>query len=123
MRDCYACHRANYQAAPNHVGVRATTCADCHRIADWKGLLPGTHPEGSFVITAGPHRATLCADCHDPDINKDSTGGNNVTCIGCHTGAHAMGTMSAKHSGVMKFHWDAARPTFCRDCHPLGLNN
>ncbi|MDB4952700.1 MAG: hypothetical protein JWO36_269 [Myxococcales bacterium] len=123
LHDCYACHRPQYEAASNHVGNRPTTCASCHRLVDWHGLNPGTHPEAAFVISQGPHKLTLCAECHDPDVSPDSTNGANVTCVGCHTGAHDMTPMTAKHADVGKFHWDPARPTFCRDCHPLGLNN
>ena len=121
-RDCYACHASDYQGAPGHAGIRPTTCASCHRLTDWKGLEAGTHPEAAFVISSGPHQALLCAECHDPGISADSTNGMNVTCIGCHTGAHDLATMQATHHDVQKFSWDATRPTFCRDCHRLGLN-
>lgn len=121
-RDCYACHRNDYDTAPNHAGNRPTTCADCHRLSDWKGLAGGTHPEAQFVISRGPHQPILCADCHDPDLGSDSTNGMNVSCIGCHTGAHDMAVMQQTHHEVAKFAWDPARPTFCRDCHRFGLN-
>ncbi len=133
LRDCDDCHHDQYVAAPNHVGMRPTTCADCHRLSDWHGLLPGTHPEDKFSITRGPHASMLCADCHDPDVNPDSTMfppvGDpdhntpiNVTCIGCHTGAHDMAPMVERHHEVARFTWTPSRRAFCRDCHPLGLN-
>lgn len=117
VRNCYECHKPDYEAAPNHVGARSTTCTDCHRLLDWKGLFGGTHPESKFVIASGPHSDVFCAECHDPDISQDSTGGRNVSCITCHT----MAPMVEKHHEVARFSWNPSVPTFCRDCHPLGL--
>ncbi|HEU0034988.1 MAG TPA: cytochrome c3 family protein [Kofleriaceae bacterium] len=123
VRDCYECHRTEYETAPNHAGMRSTVCADCHRLRDWIGLLPGMHPEAEFVIAEGPHRNVFCADCHDPEVNPQSMGENNVSCIGCHTGEHDMARMVDKHKEEPRFVWDPARPTFCRDCHRRGLND
>lgn len=119
---CYECHRTDYELAANH-SARSTTCADCHRLRDWKGINGGVHPEARFVIGHGPHAAVMCADCHDPDISPDSTRGLNVSCIGCHTGAHSMARMQDKHHEQAGYRWDPARPAFCRDCHPRGLGD
>jgi hypothetical protein len=126
VRDCYTCHRTDYELAPNHT-ARSTTCANCHRLRDWNGLFEGTHTESQFPITRGPHRGVLCADCHDPDINPDSTvrtpisalepalQPDNVVCTSCHE--HELGRMARKHDEV-----DSYAPAKCRSCHKLGLH-
>jgi hypothetical protein len=123
VRDCELCHMEDYNLAPDHVGARPTTCVDCHRLRDWKGLLGGTHYEPGFVIRNGPHASIFCADCHDPDISPDNTKGLNVTCIGCHTGAHDKARMDDKHHEEDGYLWDPAMPAHCRTCHPLGLHD
>ncbi|HEY5925023.1 MAG TPA: cytochrome c3 family protein [Kofleriaceae bacterium] len=126
VRDCYTCHRPDYEVAPNHA-TRSTTCANCHRLRDWIGLEEGTHPEAMFPITSGKHRDILCADCHDPEINPDSTvrtpisalepalQPDNVVCTNCH--AHEPARMAAKHDEIRLY-----APAKCRSCHKLGLH-
>lgn len=123
-RDCYTCHRSDYEDAtdPVHVGNNPTTCWECHSTDAWEPALEGgDHPENEFPINNGPHESITCTDCHDPSLGS-SIGGMNVSCIGCHTGEHSMSRMNAQHDEVGNYHWDESRPAFCRDCHPRGLN-
>jgi hypothetical protein len=121
--DCYACHVAEYEAttAPPHPGNKPTTCGDCHSTLAWTPALEGDHPENAFPINGGPHGAITCLECHDPDLGASSAG-MNVSCIGCHTGEHDRARMDDKHQEESRYRWDDARPAFCRDCHPRGLN-
>ncbi|MGE0402508.1 MAG: hypothetical protein AB7T06_37750 [Kofleriaceae bacterium] len=126
VRDCFTCHRDNYELAPGHAD-RSTTCANCHRLRDWNGLLEGTHPETLFPIDQGKHQGVLCADCHDPDINPDSTvrtpisplepalQPDNVICTHCH--AHEERRMANEHHEIASY-----APAKCRSCHKLGLH-
>jgi hypothetical protein len=111
--DCYACHVADYEGAtmPPHVGNKPTTCGDCHGTESWTPALDGDHPEDAFT----------CLDCHDPDLGP-TTGGMDVSCIGCHTGEHDRAEMDDKHQEESRYMWDDSRPAFCRDCHPRGRN-
>jgi hypothetical protein len=53
--DCVDCHRAQYEAAPDHVGHFATTCLDCHGFEGWKPAHwtpPPPEPEPQPTLTA-----------------------------------------------------------------------
>jgi hypothetical protein len=124
QQDCYACHQADYEGATNpvHVGNNPTTCWECHSTDAWQpALAGGAHPEDKFPIAGGAHAPFACTDCHLPELGS-STNGGNVTCIGCHTGAHDRSLMDEHHAEVPEYQWDDARPAFCRDCHPRGRN-
>jgi hypothetical protein len=135
QEDCYTCHRADYEragtspstevgclsvTAPIHVGTKPTTCASCHTTEAWCPALDGAHPESAFPIARGAHEMP-CLDCHVPELGS-STGGMNVSCIGCHTGEHSMARMNDKHREENDYTWQPDRPAFCRDCHPRGDN-
>lgn len=124
LNDCYACHRSDYEAVvePPHVGEKPTTCGDCHATAYWVPALDGgNHPETAFPIRGGAHSGIACTDCHLPELGTNA-GGQNVSCIDCHTGHHSMALMNEKHHEVDDYSWDEANPTFCRQCHPRGQN-
>lgn len=41
-RQCYGCHRADYERAPRHVAEHfSTRCEKCHVTSAWNSLLPG----------------------------------------------------------------------------------
>jgi len=102
------------------------------------------HDDNKLEILYGPHAKIGCAECHlavieedfmppppPPDVpNQMTTTPANVSCIGCHTGDHDRPLMDEVHKDVSDpatydgpiYAWDDARPTFCRDCHPRGLN-
>jgi hypothetical protein len=121
--DCYACHKADYDGTtmPVHPGSKPTDCKQCHSTTSWVPALEGSHPEDKFVISKGPHSRYMCLDCHRPDLFPAPVpAADNVSCIDCHTGEHSMNRMVNAHTDVNAFAWTPSRPTFCRDCHPLG---
>ncbi len=120
--DCVSCHLADYQATidPVHPGSKPTTCGDCHMTSSWTPALDGVHPENAFPTNNGPHERVRCLECHVPELGP-STGGMNVSCIGCHTGEHSRSRMDDKHHEEARYQWDESRPAFCRDCHARGL--
>jgi len=80
-KDCYSCHKQNYNSAasPNHLALGFPTgCEVCHTTTAWK---PSSfdHSRSGFILT-GAHLKTKCEKCH---IN------NNYTtvptgCYSCH---------------------------------------
>lgn len=126
--DCIGCHTGDHTQAetdPQHGGVPdyafelgvPNFCLRCHP----DGTAPD-HPEAAFPIQSGPH-GFACGDCHVAALGP-STGGMNVSCIGCHTGDHARAKMDEHHLGeVDGYAWDDANPDFCRECHPRGDND
>jgi hypothetical protein len=123
--DCIGCHTGAHEQARMddvHGGVSdyrfdsqtPNFCLSCHpdgQAAD--------HPDDRFPL-GGAHGGVACGDCHD-DALGPSTGGQNVSCIGCHTGEHSMTRMDDKHHEVSGYSWQADDPDFCRRCHPRGL--
>jgi len=123
--DCIGCHTGAHQQGRMddvHGGVpdysfdseTPNFCLACHpdgQAAD--------HPNDRFPLS-GPHGGIACGDCHDAALGP-STDGQNVSCIGCHTGAHSMSRMSDAHHEVGGYSWQADDPDFCRRCHPRGL--
>jgi hypothetical protein len=115
-RDCFTCHAADYEAAPNHPGVKPTTCADCHTTETWAGV----HPEHIFAITTGPHAGATCESCHKTELGANS-GGENTDCINCH--AHnSRADLEDEHDDEDDFVWDESNPNSCLSCHPDGRN-
>ena len=146
--DCVLCHRADFGAtsAPVHGAPNVgfpTTCADCHRAADWRPALEGLHPAPStytaidasgqvvnqtFLIDGGPHAAVRCLACHDLDVALPAVPvaqrrGFNTDCIQCHPNdafhqdAHA-GAVSLTGGAYTTYQGDV--PNFCLTCHPTG---
>jgi hypothetical protein len=77
-RDCYFCHRQQYERAPNHVGANySTDCRMCHfSMTTWTGAQTG---HLSFPLL-GRHAAAACADCHKNNVYV----GTPRECVGCH---------------------------------------
>lgn len=120
--DCLTCH-TEAATAPAHVGESdyrwdpafPHSCLTCHPMG-----LANKHPEDRFPITRGPHQMP-CADCHIR-ANGPNTAGMNTTCIGCHTGEHALTRADRQHDEVNRYgqYRDPNKPHFCLECHPDG---
>ena len=123
--DCTGCHSGAHQQgsmASVHGGVpdyrfEAATpnfCLRCHPDGQ-----ADDHPDSAFPLS-GPHGGIACGDCHDASLGP-SDQGQNVSCIGCHTGAHSMSRMNEAHKEESGYRWQPEVPDFCRECHPRGL--
>jgi hypothetical protein len=78
--DCYSCHQADYQKAPNHVSMNfAHTCGDCHTTTTFTGAL-----FDHSTLGANPN----CFSCHQTDYqgakNPPHVGVLPTTCQTCH---------------------------------------
>ncbi len=102
--DCYSCHQANYQAAPDHVALGfPTNCEQCHSPAGWT---PASF-QHTFPLT-GPHNVT-CSQCH-------TTGSTSTfNCLACHEQADT----DNKHSDVDGYSYSSQA---CYQCHPNGTH-
>jgi hypothetical protein len=100
--DCYSCHAADYQRAPNHAALSfPQTCQQCHTTTAWT---PSTfqHP---FPLS-GPHNQS-CTTCH-------TTGSTSTfNCLNCHTAASTNG----HHTGVAGYSYNSQA---CYQCHRTG---
>ncbi|MEW5984226.1 MAG: multiheme c-type cytochrome, partial [Acidobacteriota bacterium] len=110
-RECYPCHRVQYDrtSSPNHQAAGfPTACEACHRGSDtsWN---QGRFDHIWFPITSGKHAGRSCSACHaDP---------NNYKAFSCVTGCHSRGETDSEHSGVSGYRYDSAA---CYSCHPRG---
>jgi hypothetical protein len=110
-RDCYTCHRTNYNntRTPNHVAAGfPTTCDTCHKATDatW---LQGTFNHTWFPIASGRHSGNACSACH--------TNPSNYAGFSCTTSCHARTQTDSNHHGVNGYVYDSNR---CYACHPNG---
>lgn len=123
--DCIGCHTGEHAQAEMddvHGGVgdyafdsqTPNFCLSCHPDGQAED-----HPEDAFPL-GGAHGGVACGDCHDGDLGP-STDGQNVSCIGCHTGEHSMSRMADAHHEEAGYSWQPDVPDFCRECHPRGL--
>jgi len=103
--DCFSCHNADYQTAPNHVsGNYSRDCTQCHSINAW---VPASINHTFFPLS-GPHNLS-CVDCH-------TTGSVYVfSCIDCHD--HRIDRMADKHDEVAGYTYSSQA---CFQCHPNG---
>jgi len=109
-RDCYGCHRTDYEKTtnPNHQQAGySTACQDCHRTShiSWNQAV-FTH---NFPIQSGKHAGFACTDCH---LNANY---NIFSCIDCHT--HSKNEMDDKHDDVGGYAYNSQA---CYACHPNG---
>lgn len=109
-RDCYGCHRGDYEAAsnPNHrTAGFPTTCEICHfsTHTSWSQAV-FTH---KFPITTGRHSGFACTDCH---ISSNYL---TFSCINCH--AHTKSEMDSAHNDVRGYTYNSQA---CYTCHPNG---
>ena len=114
--DCFSCHQADYNRAPNHVAMNfAHTCKDCHTTTTFTGAL-------FDHSTLGPN--PNCYSCHQTQYRSAQNPnhaalGIPTTCAQCHTTFTWLGatfdhattgfTLTGKHATAQ-----------CADCH---INN
>jgi hypothetical protein len=100
--DCYACHKTQYESAPNHKNKYSHNCEECHNISapEWRS---SGFNHSFFPLTQG-HANRECAQCHGTPHQKVSP-----DCYGCHK-SNFEATTSPNHV-VGKF------STNCTLCH------
>jgi len=109
-RECYGCHRADYEGAndPNHVAAGfPTTCEVCHRPSD-SSFNQGRFDHTWFPINSGRHAGNACSACH-----IDANNFKVFSCLTCHTRS----STDAEHQGRAGYAYDSAA---CYSCHPQG---
>ncbi len=108
-RDCYTCHRADYQNSRNPPHAAAgfpTTCDSCHKFSDpaWQGAAFNHATATSFPL-AGVHTTQTCTACHKNNVYK----GTPRDCYTCHQADY--------QKSVNPAHAAAGFPTTCDTCH------
>ncbi len=111
-RDCYSCHRADYERVqnPSHTaGGFPTDCTGCHNPSapTWQGA---TFTHATFPL-AGAHTTQACAACHRNNVFK----GTPRDCYSCHRTDY----QTSKNPP----HASAAFPTACETCHKFSSPN
>ena len=106
-RECYGCHRADYESTrdPNHAAAGfPTTCESCHRASDtsWD---QADLDHNSFYPLQGVHRTLDCTACHINNVYA----GTPRDCYGCHRADY--------ESARSPNHVAAGFPTTCESCH------
>ncbi len=106
-RECYGCHRADYESTrdPNHVRAGfPTTCESCHRASDpdWD---EASFSHNSVFPLKGVHASQSCTACHKNNVYA----GTPRECYGCHRTDYE----SARDPN----HVSAGFPTTCESCH------
>ena len=106
-RDCYGCHRVDYQrtTAPNHSSAGfSTACDSCHKPTDvgWHGQ---TFNHNQFFTLLGKHAQQACTACHKTGVYK----GTPRDCYSCHQADYQRTTTPS--------HVAASFPTTCENCH------
>jgi DnaJ-class molecular chaperone len=109
-RDCYGCHRADYEGTrdPNHVSAGfPTTCEACHRASDssWD---QARFDHVWFPITTGRHAGNTCSACH-----PDKSNFQIFSCLTC----HSRGDTDDHHRGIAGYNYVSQA---CYSCHPQG---
>jgi hypothetical protein len=111
-RDCYACHRTDYERTqnPNHLAAGfPITCDACHRFAD-TSFDQARFDHGSIFPLQGVHATQACAACHKNNVYA----GTPRDCYGCHRADYERTQnpiASGRHAGHA-----------CSDCHPDRAN-
>jgi hypothetical protein len=106
-RDCYGCHRADYESTrdPNHVAAGfPTTCETCHRPTD-ASFEQASFNHGAAYPLVGIHATQACSSCHKNNIYA----GTPRDCYGCHRTDYES-TRDPNHIA-------AGFPTTCDSCH------
>jgi len=100
--DCYSCHTAQYQQAPDHLVMNyPQDCEQCHTTNAWKPA----YVRHNFPLE-GPHNVS-CELCH--------TTGDTSTfdCLGC----HEKGETDDDHDEEDGYSYNSLA---CYQCHPNG---
>ncbi|MDH4197220.1 MAG: hypothetical protein OEW05_07435 [Candidatus Aminicenantes bacterium] len=106
-RDCYGCHRADYEQTrdPNHPKAGfPTTCELCHKASDsdWDR---GQFKHNATYGLQGVHTTLDCGACHKNNVYR----GTARECYGCHRTKYEQ-TQDPNHPA-------AGFPTTCEICH------
>lgn len=105
---CYACHQANYNSAPEHTTQNyPTTCEDCHNTTNWEETT-FDHNNTDFALT-GAHTDVNCSNCHTSGYSGTST-----VCSDCH--------ISEYNSSSNPSHTNLGLSTSCESCHTTNSN-
>jgi hypothetical protein len=110
-RDCYSCHRSDYDGTrdPNHSAAGfPTACETCHNTSGWEGAT--FDHDLYFPIDRGAHRNLECSDCH-----VVSSSFQIFECTSCHE--HSRQEMDEEHDDVAGYVWES---NACYSCHPDG---
>ncbi len=107
-RDCYSCHKTDFQNSKNppHAAAGfATTCDSCHKYADpaWKPA-SFNHDTATTFALVGVHASAPCAQCHVNNVFK----GTPRDCYTCHKTDFTAATTPVSHTGFV---------TTCDTCH------
>jgi nitrate/TMAO reductase-like tetraheme cytochrome c subunit len=109
-RNCYGCHKTEYQQTtnPNHQAAGfPTTCDACHRAGD-TSWLQGRFTHTWFPIQSGKHAGIPCSTCHtNPSDYKV------FQCLSCHPRSQ----VDPQHQGVGGYVYTSQA---CYNCHPTG---
>lgn len=106
-RECYGCHKAQYDATtnPNHRTANfPTDCQTCHKSGDtnWN---QGKFNHAQVFPLVGAHAHVACASCHKNGVFNNAP----KACYGCH---------KAKYDATTQpNHRTAGFPTNCEACH------
>jgi hypothetical protein len=106
-RECYPCHRTDYERTtnPNHAAAGfPTACESCHSPASPSFRGAGFNHNSVFQLV-GVHATQACAACHRNGVYK----GTPRDCVGCHQADY----QSARNPN----HVVAGFPTTCDSCH------
>ncbi len=106
-RDCYGCHRTDYESTrdPNHVAAGfPTSCETCHRPTD-ASFEQASFNHGATYPLVGAHATQACSSCHKNNIYA----GTPRDCYGCHRTDYES-TRDPNHVA-------AGFPTSCETCH------
>ena len=142
-RDCYGCHRPQYDQTKNPPHAASgfpTTCDTCHKATDPSWNL-GVFNHAMFFPLVGVHATVPCTACHINGVykgtprdcygchKKDYDGTNNpqhaawfypTTCDSCHHATDANWTQFFSHPYFNMNHGGAGG--ICTTCHPIAGN-
>ena len=106
-RDCFGCHRTDYQktSSPSHTAAGySTQCDSCHKATD-ASWTSGSFNHTTVFALVGLHATATCTSCHVNNVFA----GTPRDCVGCHRTDYQK-TTSPNHAA-------AGFPTTCDSCH------
>ena len=96
-RDCYGCHRTDYEKTknPNHILAGfPPTCELCHKPTD-ASFTGASLNHDQFFQRVGVHATQSCAACHKNNVYK----GTPRDCFGCHQAKYLATSQSEPSRG------------------------